>query len=155
MPAARNARGRYCKPCAATAGRYEKAPRGAPFGRILAGSDRRFDPALQRGFRGGADLVRHHLTVLEQEQRRDPAHAQNGGAVGVFVDVDLDDFYLAGQFVGQFFQRRADLTAGAAPFRPEIDDDGDRGIAHLGVKGGIGNSDGGHGFLLKIGLTGR
>ena len=103
------------------------------------------DPVLQRRFRRRADLVRHHFAVLEHEQRRDAAHAQLGRRFRVLVDVDLDDLHLACHLGRQLFQRRADLAAGAAPFGPEIDDDGNVGLAHFGIESGVRDGNGGHG----------
>src|SRR5690606_3840747 len=80
------------------------------------GSDRLVDPGFQRSFRRSADLVRNDLPVLEQEKRRNTAHAKGGGAFGVLVHVDFDDFHTAFVFGCQLFQRGADLAARPAPF---------------------------------------
>ena len=66
------------------------------------------------------------------------------GSGRVFVDVDLDDLHVAAKLVGQFFQRRADHLARAAPLSPEIHDHGGVGLEHIVFKGRIGNRVGGH-----------
>src|SRR5690606_32700529 len=51
------------------------------------------------------------------------------------------------------FQRRGDHLAGAAPLRPEIDDDGLLGIEHVGLEIVLVDLDGGHGkdsFRLTV-----
>jgi hypothetical protein len=84
------------------------------------------------------------LTALEHEQRRDTAHAQLHGRIGVLVHVDLHDLHLAVVLGRKLFERGADLFAGAAPLGPEIDDDGNIRLAHFGIEGGVGNGNGCH-----------
>ena len=58
-----------------------------------------------------------------------------------------------GQIVGDLFQGRADLFAGAAPLRPEVDEHGRGGLQHVGVETVVGDLDRGHGgYLLRGGV---
>src|SRR4029453_4331178 len=57
------------------------------------------------------------------------------------VDVDLHELEPAGLAPRQRFHRRADRTARAAPRRPEIDQDRDRGFLGDVVEGLIGRVD--------------
>jgi len=108
-------------------------------------SDLAFDPALESGLWRGADLVRHDLAILEQEQRRNAAHAHRGGRVWVLVDVDLYDLHPAFHFGRQLLERWADLFTGAAPLGPEIYDYGQVGLLHFGVEAVVSHGNGGHG----------
>src|SRR3546814_4293920 len=58
---------------------------------------RPFEPALERAFRRRADLGLGDLAILEQDHRRDAAHAIFGGSVRMVVDVELGDHHLAVQ----------------------------------------------------------
>src|ERR1700723_485183 len=78
------------------------------------------DPLFELLLRRGADLAGGKFTVLEQHQCRDRHNAELGRSAWIFIDVELDDFYLAVERFGNFFQRRRDHAAGPAPFRPEI-----------------------------------
>ena len=80
------------------------------------------DPLLQVALRAGADLHVDRLAVLEQDQRRDGAHAVADRRLLVLVDVQLDDLHLAVELRRKLFEMRRDHLAGAAPFRPEIHD---------------------------------
>src|SRR3546814_10374432 len=79
-----------------------------------------FEPALERALRRRADLGVGDLAIFEEDHRRDAAHAIFARRVGIFIDVDLGDHDLAGQFIRNLFERRADHLARAAPFGPEI-----------------------------------
>src|ERR1700731_1668967 len=83
-------------------------------------SDRLANPLDQLALGQRADLLGRDLTVLEDDQGRDAAHAVLGGRARVLVDIDLGDGDLAGELLGDLFERRRDHLAGAAPFRPEI-----------------------------------
>ncbi len=58
--------------------------------------------------------------------------------LGALVDIDLDHADGAIGLAHRFFQQRTELLAGAAPRRPEIDDDCGvvRGIDDIGHEGG-------------------
>src|SRR5262245_60031549 len=58
----------------------------------------------------------------------------------ILVDVELDDFDFAVEFLGDLFERRCDLPAGTAPFRPEIHHDGGGRLQYVGLEGIVGNS---------------
>ena len=73
----------------------------------------------------GADLGGGQLAVLEQHQRRDPAHRVLARDLGIVVDVDLHDLDLAGMGRGDLVHDRPDHLAGPAPLGPEVDHDGD------------------------------
>src|SRR3546814_14429850 len=83
-----------------------------------------FEPALERALRRRADLGVGDLAILEQDHRRDAAHAIFARRVGLLIDVDLCYHDLAGPFVRNLFERRAAHLARAAPFCPKIDEPG-------------------------------
>src|SRR5271166_2033693 len=101
-------------------------------------SDRAANPLLELLLRLRADLARCQLAVLEQHQgrnRHDPVFRRYAG---VLIDIELDDLHLAIERVGNLFKRRADHSAWAAPFRPEINNDGAARLEHVLLKRGIG-----------------
>ena len=102
-------------------------------------SDRRVDPARQFALRTGAGLGRHLLAAFEDHQRRDRPDAVLAGDGRVLIDIELGDFHFAVHFARDFFQRRGDHSAGAAPFRPEIDDDGLARFDDVGFETRIGD----------------
>ena len=59
------------------------------------------------------------------ENRRDGPDPELAGHVGIAVDIDLGQHELAAILMGQLLEDRAEHPAGAAPWRPEIDDNGD------------------------------
>ena len=63
---------------------------------------------------------------------------------GILVDVELDDLDLVAELAGDFLQRRSDHTAGAAPFRPEVDDDRFGRFQHIRFKAGVRHFADGH-----------
>src|ERR1700744_4263624 len=87
------------------------------------GSNRSGDPLLQLLLRRGTDLTRGQLAILEQHQRRDRHDAVFGGGAVVLVDIQFDDLDLAVERIRNLFKGRRDHATGAAPFRPEVDDD--------------------------------
>src|SRR3546814_6760032 len=84
------------------------------------------------------------LAIFEEDHRRDAAHAIFARRVGIFIDVDLGDHDLAGQFIRNLFERRADHLARAAPFGPEIDEHGGVAVDDVGLKARVGNRFGTH-----------
>src|SRR4029077_4432113 len=62
----------------------------------------------------GADDRLLGLAVLEQDHRRDRAHAEQRRVAGVVVDVDLRERDL-GMLLGELLQDRRDGPAGPAP----------------------------------------
>ena len=108
-------------------------------------SNRGGDPLLELLLRRGADLARGHLAVLEDHQRRDRHDAVFRGGVRAFVDIELDDLDLVAERAGNLVQRRRDHAAGAAPFRPEIDDNRAAGLENFALEGRVRHFFNGHG----------
>jgi len=71
-----------------------------------------------------ADDLLGNLALAENQQCGYRAYAVFGGEVLVIVNVHLADADAAIVLVGQFIKDRRDHFAGAAPFRPEINEDG-------------------------------
>ena len=89
----------------------------------------------------------HHFPAAHDGERRDGADAEGTGGGRVGVDVDLDELGALAEFGGDLVDNRRHLTARAAPFRPEVDDDGHVRLQNLRVEGGIGDGKSvGHGF---------
>ena len=84
-------------------------------------------------FRHGTGEQRHRLTGHERDDHRDRLRAEAGGQLRVGVDVDLGEQHAAGELQHDLLQHGAQLLAGAAPFRPEVDDhrDGPRQFEHV------------------------
>ena len=80
------------------------------------------DELLDLAFRHRADEAVDRAAVLEGIDRRDRLDAHLLRQLLVLVDVDLDQPHRALGVAHRLFQRRAELLAGAAPRRPEIDD---------------------------------
>ncbi|CAM2150893.1 hypothetical protein PT2222_250021 [Paraburkholderia tropica] len=74
--------------------------------------------------RQGADLLRRDGAVLEEDQRGDAAHAELHRRRLMFVDVDLRDLQTVAIVLRDFVENRRDHLAGAAPFGPEVQQDG-------------------------------
>ena len=118
---------------------------------------RRGDGGGQRAFGGegrhlGDELVHlaarqrtleavDRLTVVEGIDGRDRPDPELLRDLRVLVDIDLDHLHLAAGRLHRRFQRRAELLAGAAPRRPEIDDDRHlfRGLDHVLHEGRLGD----------------
>ena len=83
-------------------------------------------------------------TVLEQDHRRNPAHAVFRRGIGMVVDVELHNRDIVTQLFANFFKARADHLARAAPFRPKIDEDRFAGLQNLGVKIAVAYGSGCH-----------
>src|ERR1700739_4700924 len=112
----------------------QKGPRSRPF--LNSARPTRLnglgDPPFQLAFGRRPDLRRFELAALEKHQRRYAANAVGSGGVGILIDVELGDRALALHFRSYFLKRGADHLAGAAPFGPEIDDDGALCTLYLG-----------------------
>src|SRR5204862_4054872 len=93
-----------------------------PFG---LGGHERVEERLDARRRLGPDELRDDAAVLERLDRWDALDPEGGGEarVGVGVELREDDLALAG--VHASLEQRRELAAGAAPFGPEVDDDGD------------------------------
>ena len=94
-------------------------------------------------------LVAAGLPSVEQDHRRDALNAVFGRRVGIVVDVELHDGDPLGHLRADLLERRGDHPARAAPFRPEIDEDGLVGAENLLLEAVVGDGLGGHGNLLK------
>jgi len=81
------------------------------------------DEALDLAFRQGADEAVHRPALEEGIDRGDRLDAHLRRQLLVLVDVDLDQAHGALGLGHRLLQRRTQLLAGAAPGRPEIDDD--------------------------------
>src|SRR6516225_1671577 len=101
--------------------------------------DRPANPLLEFLLRLRADLARRQLAVLEQHQGRNRHDAVFGRRPGVLIDIKLDDFDLAIERVGNLFKRGRNHPAGAAPFRPEINDDRTARLENVPLERGIGD----------------
>ena len=78
----------------------------------------------------------HRLAPLHQDAGRDALDAEGAGQLLLVVGIDLDQLEAAFISDLQLFQDRAERLAGAAPGRPEIDQNrgGHRGGNHLGFE---------------------
>jgi len=75
---------------------------------------------VENTLRGGANLLIHHLAVLDEEHTRDAGNAIVDREVWVLVHIHLAYIYLAVIFFRKGVNRRAEGKARAAPWRPEI-----------------------------------
>src|SRR5208283_3573930 len=103
------------------------------------------DPAHELALRRGADPLRGGLAVLEQDHRRDRANAELARDIRILVDVELDDLDLRPELRGDFVEQRRDDAARAAPFGPEIDEDGRFGLQYVFIEARVGHIIAGHG----------
>ena len=82
------------------------------------------------------------LAVAEGDDRGDAANAVFAGAAGRFVDVVLGDDGAAVEGLRGLFKARGEHAAGAAPGRPEVDEDGLAGLNDFDLNMlGIGDLD--------------
>src|SRR5476649_1973565 len=100
--------------------------------------DRCIDPAHQLLLGLGADLGGGDLAVLEQQQGGDRTHAVARRRHRVLVDIDLHHLELAAHVLGDLLERGTDHAAGAAPFSPEVDEDGRVGFQDVLLEGSVG-----------------
>ena len=75
----------------------------------------------------GADEFIDDAAAAKQLHRRNAADLELLREVLVLVGVHLDDFDLAGVFVGKLFEHGSERAARTAPRRPEVDQHGLRG----------------------------
>src|ERR1700736_1321218 len=92
--------------------------------------------------RHSSDLIAQ-LPVFEKEQRRNGANVVLKGKTLVLVHVHFRDLDRAGLLLRDLVQQWRDHFAGAAPFRPEIDDYGLVAVGDFTVKIGFIELDGG------------
>ena len=92
---------------------------------------------------GDPDELLHELTVLQDDHGRDGHDAELLRHLAVGIDIELSDLGGSFKIGGQFIDDRRKLPTGAAPFRPEIDDDRLGGLHGLGCEIGVGELEGG------------
>ena len=51
-------------------------------------------------------MLRFNLTIFEQDQSWNAAHSELAGYLGMFVNIDLDDFDFASVFAGDLIKYR-------------------------------------------------
>src|SRR3979490_644132 len=90
------------------------------------------DPALQRRRRKRAGDARYLLTVVEQDHGGNATDTKPLGEVRGVIAVDLHQLEPAGQVLRNLFDDRRDNPAGAAPWSPEVHEDGQRALLHDG-----------------------
>src|SRR4051812_49908311 len=131
------------------------AAAGAPPGAAarLGRGERGLELGLEPLLRVGADDLLGHLAVLEEDHRRDREDLVLRGGLLVLVDVELDDPQVL-PLAGDLLEDRADDPAGAAPRRPEVDEDGRLGLEHVGLEARVGDVVEGAGHLVVSLLRG-
>lgn len=82
------------------------------------------DDSLQRVLICQPDHLLDHLSALEQQQRGNAANAELERRIRVLVDVQLPHDDLPVVVRREFVDRRGQPLAGAAPFRPKINEYG-------------------------------
>src|SRR5205085_4014371 len=101
------------------------------------------DVAVKEGgelrFGKRAHARRLDVAVLEEHQRRDAADAELGRRALVLVDVDLRDLQAPFVLSRHLVEDRRDRLAGAAPFRPVVDEHRRLGLEHFRIEGLIGD----------------
>ena len=100
---------------------------------VVSGEGEKLGLELLLGGSGTNDLVLD-FAIFEEEQERDGADIVFDGEIAGFIDVDLADFCLSGDFLAKLIDDGADHFAGATPFGPEIDQNGDIGIEDFGLE---------------------
>ena len=71
----------------------------------------------------GATGLVDEFAAFKDEEGRDGLHAEALGERLCVLDVDFGDVGAAFRFVRELFEDGVHLLTGAAPFRPEIDED--------------------------------
>src|SRR5882724_6029254 len=133
---------------AAARGRFRRMGPGepagvAPFGPRAAGLRQvAADHPRDRLFRLGADDLLGDLAVLEEEEGWNAHHPEAGRDGGVVVHVELSDARLPLVLGRELLENRGHRTAGGAPGRPEVHEDGSAVfLCDLGVEVGFGEND--------------
>ena len=83
----------------------------------------------KRAYLGGLDVA-----VLEKHQRGYAAYAVSGRCLRVVIDIEFGNLDLTVIFAGDFIEYRRNHLAGAAPFRPVVDQYGIGGVQDFGFK---------------------
>ena len=76
--------------------------------------------AGEGGFRNGTNNGVNFLPTFEHHQSGDAADPVLAGDVGVLVGVELEDFDLAFEFLGDLVNNRSHHAARATPGSPEV-----------------------------------
>lgn len=105
------------------------------------GSEHRVDHLGELRLRDQPRLRRLHLAVLEQQHRRRRAHAVGDGGLRVPVHLQLGHLQPPAVVGRELFQHRRQRLARAAPFAPEVDEDGGWGLQDVGGEGGVGDGE--------------
>src|SRR5471030_715685 len=82
-----------------------------------------------------ADLLRGNCAVLEQDERGNAAHSKLHRCRLMLVHIDLRDLEAVAVILGHFVEDRSNHLARAAPFRPEVEQDGFIRFRDILVKG--------------------
>src|SRR3954452_495299 len=105
---------------------------------MSGGAERRLELGLEALLRVGADDLLGDLAVAEEDHRRDREDLVLRGGLLVLVDVELDDAQVLA-LARDLLEDRADHAAGAAPGRPEVDEDGRLGLDDLRLEARVGD----------------
>ena len=76
--------------------------------------------AREGGFRNGTNNGVNFLAALEHHQGGNTPDPVLAGDVGVLVGVELEDFDLAFEFLGDLVNNRSHHATGATPGSPEV-----------------------------------
>ena len=93
---------------------------GAPEGLLLAGF---VQPAIKWRFWHRAIEHVDHFAIFEHHNGRDAADTKPGAKLTFRFGVDFHKTHLPATLFRDIFKDRREATAGAAPWRPEIDND--------------------------------
>lgn len=75
-------------------------------------------------FRADANCGVCDFAVFHDHEQRNARHAEHGGEITFFIDVDLADFDFVLVFLGDFRDGGREHAARAAPWCPEINQNG-------------------------------
>src|SRR5688500_3813676 len=96
------------------------------------------------------DDALNRLTVLEEQQGWNAAHAKLARHRGVRVDVDLGDGQNTLGLVGNLLEHRCDHLARPAPGRPEVDQHRGGRLEHLRLELSVSDRDWMSHFALPL-----
>ena len=78
----------------------------------------------ERRFVVVSDQLVDGYAVFEEDDGGDAANVETGRGCGILVHVHLEDLHFAFELVGDFLDGGGEHPAGAAPFRPEVHENG-------------------------------
>jgi len=84
-----------------------------------------------------ANFLLHYFATLEHQQRRNAANLVAARYLNVRVYIYFADLYPAGVLGGDLIDRRAHHSAGAAPLRPEVNQNRLRRIQHFLIEASV------------------